>query len=109
MWSKIKLETTSLELIKEDETTYRIITPNYRNNKCQLFKLEDNFKYVQYVDTFNDSYFKELDKDHKDDVLKLLVVDLTMEQEDRYARNMGSILSRYHYISTNNSFFQFIY
>ena len=86
--NKIYLETTDLKVIKKNIITYKIITPNYRSNNCIYFKPEDNFEYGEYVEYFNDRYFKNLEDVHKDDLLKLLAVDLMMEQEDRYARNM---------------------
>ncbi len=86
--NKISLETTDLKVIKKNIITYKIITPNYRSNKYIYFKPEDNFEYGQYVEHFNDRYFKNLEEIHKEDLFKLLAVDLMMEQEDRYARNM---------------------
>lgn len=86
--NKINLKTTDLKVIKENNKPYKIITPNYRSNDYVFFKPEDNFEYGEYVEYFDDRYFKDLDNYHKDDLLKLLAVDLMMEQEDRYARNM---------------------
>ena len=85
---KINLRTTSLKVVRKSLITYKIITPNYRSNKYIYFKPEDNFEYGEYVENFNDRYFKNLEDVHKKDLYKLLAVDLMMEQEDRYARNM---------------------
>ena len=90
---KINLRTTSLKVVRKSLITYKIITPNYRSNKYIYFKPEDNFEYGEYVENFNDRYFKNLEDVHKKDLYKLLAVDLMMEQEDRYARNMEEYYS----------------
>ncbi len=89
----IDLDTTSLEIIKKIATGYRIITPNYRKPKLQYFLPQDNFFFGDYTEYFDDKYFKDLPPSLKHDVMKMLAVDIAMEQTDRYARNMEVYLN----------------
>lgn len=85
---KINLDTTCLEIWSEEDEYYQILTPNYRKRGYFYTKPDDNFEFGQYIETFDDSIFRQLDKKHQNDLLKLMAVDMMMEQEDRYSRNL---------------------
>lgn len=86
--SKINLNTTDLIIKHKGLFKSKILTPNYHNKDYINFRPEDNFEYKMRVESFNDRYFSCLDASLQDDLLKLLAIDLMMEQIDRYARNM---------------------
>lgn len=86
--NKINLNTTDLLVERKGIFRNAILTPNYRDKDYAYYRPRDNFEYGMRTRNFNDSYFKDLDTPLKDDVLKLLAVDLMMEQTDRYSRNM---------------------
>ncbi len=86
--NKINLETTSLDIISKDIITSKIVTSNYRNPRYKYLRVEDHFKEEDNTKMFNDSFFFLLDKSFQEELLKLIAIDLMMEQTDRYARNM---------------------
>lgn len=85
---KVNLETTNLEISKILYDEIIIVTPNYRKKNNYYYSLEDNFEFEDVITNYNDWYFEDLDKELQDELLKLIAVDLMMEQTDRYARNM---------------------
>ena len=86
--SKINLNTTDLIIKHKGIFKSKILTPNYHNKDYIHFRPDDNFGYGMITKTFHDSYFTYLDASLQDDMLKLIAIDLMMEQIDRYARNM---------------------
>ena len=85
---KVNLDTTKLEISEILYDEIIIVTPNYREKNNNYYYLEDNFEFEDVITNYNDWYFEDLDKNLQDELLKLIAVDLMMEQTDRYARNM---------------------
>ena len=85
---KVNLETTNLEISEILYDKIIIVTPNYRKRNNNYYSLEDNFEFEDVITNYNDWYFEDLDKELQDELLKLIAIDLMMEQTDRYARNM---------------------
>ena len=85
---KVNLDTTKLEISEILYDEIIIVTPNYREKNNNYYSLEDSFEFEDVITNYNDWYFEDLDKNLQDELLKLIAVDLMMEQTDRYARNM---------------------
>lgn len=84
---KIELETTDLKILSNNLLSYTIITPNYRNKDYEYTFSRDHFTIDSKTKNFDDTYLRGLDKDLKDDVLRLIALDLMMEQKDRHSLN----------------------
>ena len=85
---KVDLATTGIEILNEEACFFAVATPNYREKWFTYLEPKDNFEYGEKISDFNDEFFKDLPSSLKIDLLKLISVDLMMEQIDRYARNM---------------------
>ena len=92
--NKVNLETTKIEILKEEGSLYDVVTPNYRKSSFSYIEEEDKFEFGLKVSLFNDEYFDFLSNALKKDILKLTALDLMMEQTDRYARNMELSISK---------------
>ena len=92
--NKVNLETTKIEILKEEGSLYDVVTPNYRKSSFSYIEEEDKFEFGLKVSLFNDEYFNFLSNALKKDILKLTALDLMMEQTDRYARNMELSISK---------------
>ena len=91
---KVDLATTKIEILNEEACFFQVATPNYREKGFTYLEPKDNFEYGEKINDFNDQLFKDLPSSLKIDLLKLISVDLMMEQIDRYARNMELAISR---------------
>ena len=85
---KINLDTTDLIIDKKGFFSNIMLTPNYHSKDYDYYRPRDNFDEEMEVRCFNDICFEKLEKPLKDDILKLIALDMMMEQIDRYSRNM---------------------
>ena len=88
MCRKINLDTTDLIIDKKGLFSNIMLTPNYHSKDYDYYRPRDNFDEEMEVRCFNDICFEKLEKPLKDDILKLIALDMMMEQIDRYSRNM---------------------
>ena len=88
MCRKINLDTTDLIIDKKGFFSNIMLTPNYHSKDYDYYRPRDNFDEEMEVRCFNDICFEKLEKPLKDDILKLIALDMMMEQIDRYSRNM---------------------
>lgn len=86
---KISLQTTTLELLL-DQKTLKLITPNYKKKSKVYVTPEDDINMVCSKELRVDKLFS-LSDNYQEEQLKLIAIDMMMEQTDRYSFNMEEI------------------
>ena len=84
--NKLGLDTTSLEILF-DKGKVKIVTPNFKK-KNVVYKVPIDDIKLMTSHEYNVDNLKLLPREYQEEQLKLIAVDLMMEQTDRYARNM---------------------
>ena len=90
--AKVGLETTDLELLL-DKNVIKIATPNYRKQNLNYNNPTDD-KILFFSNQYNVSKLKLLPKSYQKEQVKLIALDVMMEQTDRYGRNMEEIIDK---------------
>lgn len=88
--NRIGLETTSLDLLL-DGNKLKIVTPNYRKENLKYQCQKDDIELSTHHQ-YNISKLKILPKAYQKEQLKLITIDMMMEQTDRYGDNMEEVL-----------------
>lgn len=92
--NKIGLDTTSLEILF-DKGKVKAATPNYKK-KDVTYRIPKNDIKLMGSDQYNVDNLKLLPREYQEEQIKLIALDIMMEQIDRYDENMEEII-------TNNS------
>ena len=89
--NKLGLDTTSLEILF-DKGKVKIATPNFKK-KNVVYKVPiDDIKLMNSHE-YNVDNLKLLPREYQEEQIKLIALDIMMEQTDRYGENMGEIVS----------------
>ena len=90
--AKVDLETTTLELLL-DKNEIKIATPNYRKQNLK-YKNPTDDEILTFSEAYNVSKLKLLPKSYQKEQVKLIALDIMMEQTDRFGRNMEEIIDK---------------
>lgn len=88
--NKLGLDTTSLEILL-DKGKVKALTPNYKK-KDVIYQTPKDELDLMGRDQYNISKLKLLPKAYQKEQLKLIALDVMMEQDDRYGDNMKEIV-----------------
>ncbi len=87
---KIDLETTSLDLLL-DKNKLKMVTPNYRKEGLIYQHQKDDIE-LAFHHQYNINKLKILPKAYQMEQLKLITIDMMMEQTDRCCDNMEEVI-----------------
>ena len=87
---KIGLETTSLDLLL-DKDKLKMVTPNYKKEGLLYQRQKDDME-LKYHHQYNVKKLKILPKAYQKEQLKLITIDMMMEQTDRCSDNMEEVI-----------------
>ncbi len=89
--NKLHLETTTLEILY-DNNEILIATPNYRKPDLQ-YQYPNNIGIDMILCRGYDALkLSSLSKDYQSELLKLIIIDIMMEQYDRHSSNMEEVI-----------------
>ena len=89
--NKLGLDTTSLEILF-DKGKVKIVTPNFKK-KNVVYKVPIDDIKLMTSHEYNVDNLKLLPREYQEEQIKLIALDIMMEQTDRYGENMGEIVS----------------
>ena len=88
--NKLGLDTTAIEILF-DKGKVKIVTPNFKK-KNVVYKIPiDNIKLMTSHEYDVDN-LKLFPREYQEEQIKLIALDIMMEQTDRYGENMGEIV-----------------
>lgn len=87
--NRLSLVTTTLDLLNENGIL-RMISPNFRKKEFEYRILEESF--FPSIDLFSIDKLITIPKDYQIEQLKLITIDLAMQQWDRHPLNMEEVI-----------------